>query len=163
MIAGLPEIAVRRDVLIERDLVGPVPPPTAYNPLTGKPGPAFAAAVLVGLVVLWPGGTPGHERTGVGFDRQTQQATVTKVDEVSCESVNASGGTPTGDTSTAEGSSAQQQANGTCKKATIRVDTGKDKGDKAKKGDDDGGDPCENGGKGWMNKINCALQPKPEG
>ncbi|MFF5534449.1 YibE/F family protein [Streptomyces cinerochromogenes] len=88
----------------------------------------FTAAVLVGLVVLWPGQAPSHKRTGVGFDRQTQQATVTQVVEVSCKSVNASGGTPTGDTSTAEGSSAQQQADGTCKKATIRVDTGKDKG-----------------------------------
>ncbi|MEV0554338.1 MULTISPECIES: YibE/F family protein [Streptomyces] len=88
----------------------------------------FAAAVVVGLVVLWPGGAPGHERTGVGFDRQTQQATVTKVDKVDCKSVNASGETPTGDTSTAEGSSAQQQASGSCKKATVRVDTGKDKG-----------------------------------
>ncbi|WP_328770357.1 YibE/F family protein [Streptomyces sp. NBC_00286] len=88
----------------------------------------FATAVIVGLGVLWPGGAPPHERTGVGFDRQTQQATVTKVDEVDCKSVNASGGTPTGDTSTAEGSSAQQQANGVCKKATVRVDTGKDKG-----------------------------------
>ncbi|WSJ06772.1 YibE/F family protein [Streptomyces phaeochromogenes] len=88
----------------------------------------FAAAVVVGLVVLWPGGAPGHERTGVGFDRQTQQATVTKVDKVDCKSVNASGEAPTGDTSTAEGSSAQQQASGSCKKATVRVDTGKDKG-----------------------------------
>ncbi|GHB25269.1 membrane protein [Streptomyces viridiviolaceus] len=88
----------------------------------------FAAAVVVGLAVLWPGGAPPHERTGVGFDRQTQQATVTKVVELSCASVNASGSTPTGDTSTAEGSSAVQQANGTCKRATIRVDTGKDKG-----------------------------------
>ncbi|MFD6284940.1 YibE/F family protein [Streptomyces anthocyanicus] len=88
----------------------------------------FAAAVVVGLAVLWPGGAPGHERTGVGFDRQTQQATVTKVDTVDCKSVNASGETPTGDTSTAEGSSAQQQESGTCKKATIRVDSGKDKG-----------------------------------
>src|SRR6185312_14120288 len=88
----------------------------------------FAAAVVVGLVVLWPGGAPSHERTGVGFDRQTQQATVTKVDKVSCASVNASSDAPTGDTSTAEGSSAQQQASGSCKKATIRVDTGKDKG-----------------------------------
>ncbi|GAB7102951.1 hypothetical protein JCM4814A_12650 [Streptomyces phaeofaciens JCM 4814] len=84
--------------------------------------------MLVGLVVLWPGGAPAHERTGVGFDRQTQHATVTKVVSVSCSSVNASGGTPTGDTSTAEGSSAVQQENGTCKKATIRVDTGEDKG-----------------------------------
>ncbi|MEU1872284.1 MULTISPECIES: YibE/F family protein [unclassified Streptomyces] len=88
----------------------------------------FAAAVLVGLAVLWPGGAPPHERTGVGFDRQTQQATVTKVVELSCQSVNASGGTPTGDTSTAEGSSAVQQAKGECKRATIRVDTGDDKG-----------------------------------
>ncbi|MDX2556289.1 YibE/F family protein [Streptomyces stelliscabiei] len=88
----------------------------------------FATAVVVGLVVLWPGGAPAHERTGVGFDRQTQQATVTRVEKVDCSSVNASGDTPTGDTSTAEGSSAQQQASGTCKKATIRVDTGDDKG-----------------------------------
>ncbi|MGC9498102.1 YibE/F family protein [Streptomyces sp. WG7] len=88
----------------------------------------FAAAVLVGLAVLWPGGAPPHERTGVGFDRQTQQGTVTKVVQLSCQSVNASGVPPTGDTSTAEGSSAVQQANGDCKRATIRVDSGDDKG-----------------------------------
>ncbi|MFG2476405.1 YibE/F family protein [Streptomyces fagopyri] len=88
----------------------------------------FAAAVVVGLVVLWPGGAPSHERTGVGFDRQSQQATVAKIVQVDCKSVNASGGTSTGDTSTAGGSSAQRQATGECKKATVRVDTGKDKG-----------------------------------
>ncbi|MFJ6832706.1 YibE/F family protein [Streptomyces sp. NPDC091209] len=88
----------------------------------------FAAAVAVGLVVLWPGGAPSHQRTGVGFDRQTQQATVTRIDQVDCKSVNASAETPTGDTSTAEGSSAQQQAAGECKKATVRIDTGKDTG-----------------------------------
>ncbi|MFC8517561.1 YibE/F family protein [Streptomyces sp. NPDC057257] len=88
----------------------------------------FAAAVVVGLAVLWPGGAPAHERTGVGFDRQTQQATVTKVVSVSCKSVNASSGSSTGDTSTTGDSSAKQEANGTCKKATIRVDSGKDKG-----------------------------------
>ncbi|GGX16478.1 membrane protein [Streptomyces lomondensis] len=88
----------------------------------------FAAAVLVGLAVLWPGGAPPHERTGVGFDRQTQQATVTRVVEVSCKEAGTSGVPPTGDTSTAEGSSAVQQENGTCKRATIRVDSGKDKG-----------------------------------
>ncbi|WP_079129027.1 YibE/F family protein [Streptomyces qaidamensis] len=88
----------------------------------------FAAAVLVGLVVLWPGGAPAHERTGVGFDRQTQDATVTKVVEVSCKEAGASGVPPTGDTSTAEGSSAVQQEEGTCKRATIRVDSGDDKG-----------------------------------
>jgi uncharacterized membrane protein len=85
-------------------------------------------AVVVGMVVLWPGGAPSHKRTGVGFDRQTQQATVTKVVSVSCASVNASGGGSTGDTSTAEGSSAAQEAAGTCKKATVTVGTGKDKG-----------------------------------
>ncbi|MGW2490128.1 YibE/F family protein [Streptomyces sp. NPDC001606] len=88
----------------------------------------FTAAVVVGLVVLWPGGAPSHKRSGVGFDRQTQQATVTRVVEVSCRSVNASGETPTGDTSTAEGTSAVQEAGGSCKKATVRVDTGKDQG-----------------------------------
>ncbi|CAM5554451.1 YibE/F family protein OS=Streptomyces alboniger OX=132473 GN=CP975_17435 PE=4 SV=1 [Streptomyces alboniger] len=88
----------------------------------------FTVAVLVGLVVLWPGGAPSHKRTGVGFDQQRQDATVARVVEVSCASVNASGETPTGDTSTAEGNSAVQEAGGTCKEATIRVDTGKDKG-----------------------------------
>ncbi|UXY28635.1 YibE/F family protein [Streptomyces sp. HUAS TT20] len=88
----------------------------------------FTAAVVVGLVVLWPGGAPPHQRTGVGFDRQTQQATVTVVVEVSCKSVNASGQAPTGDTPTARDNSAQKEENSTCKKATIQVDTGKDKG-----------------------------------
>ncbi|MFB7242524.1 hypothetical protein CW362_33800 [Streptomyces populi] len=88
----------------------------------------FAAAVAVGLVVLWPGGAPAHERTGVGFDRQTQQATVTKIDQVDCKSVNASSGTPAGGTSAAGGSTAQRRAAGECKKATVRIDTGKDKG-----------------------------------
>ncbi|MET8134789.1 YibE/F family protein [Streptomyces sp. NPDC005251] len=88
----------------------------------------FAAAVAVGLVVLWPGGAASHQRTGVGFDRQTQQATVTRIDQVDCKSVNASAETPAGDTSTAEGSSAQKRAAGECKKATVRIDTGKDKG-----------------------------------
>ena len=84
--------------------------------------------MLVGLAVLWPGGAPSHERTGVGFDRQTQEATVTEVVGVSCKEAGASGVPPTGDTSTAEGSSAVQQEKGTCKRATIRVDSGDDKG-----------------------------------
>ncbi|MFJ9345123.1 YibE/F family protein [Streptomyces sp. NPDC101237] len=88
----------------------------------------FTAAVVVGLVVLWPGGAPPHERTGVGFDRQTQQATVTKVVPVSCKSVNASGGGSTADTSTGEGGSARPEEDGNCKKATVRVGTGKDTG-----------------------------------
>ncbi|MFD5817131.1 YibE/F family protein [Streptomyces sp. NPDC127038] len=88
----------------------------------------FAAAVVVGLVVLWPGGAPAHERTGVGFDRQTQQATVTKIDQVDCKSVNASSAGSLGDTSGTGGSAARRGTAGDCKKATVRVDTGKDKG-----------------------------------
>ncbi|MEU6481301.1 YibE/F family protein [Streptomyces sp. NPDC047017] len=88
----------------------------------------FAAAVVVGLVVLWPGGAPAHTRTGVGFDRQTQQATVTRVTEVSCTSVNASGGAPADATPAAPGSAGPARPSGTCKKATVRVGTGKDKG-----------------------------------
>ncbi|GEJ99570.1 YibE/F family protein [Streptomyces sp. ATE26] len=88
----------------------------------------FTAAVVVGLVVLWPGGAPPHERTGVGFDRQTQQATVAQVVELNCKSVNASGGTAVGGTSPPGDGSAQHEAKGPCRKATIRVDTGKDRG-----------------------------------
>ncbi len=88
----------------------------------------FAVAVFVGLAVLWPGGAPDHERTGVGFDRQTQQGKVVRVEKVDCEDVNASQVPPTGDTSTPEGSSAQQRATGDCDRATIEVTTGEDKG-----------------------------------
>ncbi|MFH8339591.1 YibE/F family protein [Streptomyces sp. AM6-12] len=86
----------------------------------------FTAAVVVGLVVLWPGGAPSHKHSGVGFDRQTQQATVIRVVEVSCAPGSAGGGAPSGDAS--GGVSAGQQSGGSCKKATVRVDTGKDKG-----------------------------------
>ncbi|WP_328674381.1 YibE/F family protein [Streptomyces sp. NBC_00322] len=88
----------------------------------------FAAAVVVGLVVLWPGGTPGHERTGVGFDRQTEQGKVVRVEKVDCKDVNAAQVPPTGDTSTPEGREAVNAQQGTCKKATVKVTTGKDKG-----------------------------------
>ncbi|MEU1118983.1 MULTISPECIES: YibE/F family protein [unclassified Streptomyces] len=88
----------------------------------------FAAAVVVGLAVLWPGGTPGHERTGVGFDRQTQSAKVTKMQELPCKDLNPSQTPPNGDTSTAEGQSAQSRAAGTCKRATVEVTSGDDTG-----------------------------------
>lgn len=88
----------------------------------------FAAAVFVGMVVLWPGGAPAHERTGVGFDRQTQQGTVASIAHVDCKSVNASQVPPTGDTSTPEGREALAAQTGECKKATIEIDTGPDKG-----------------------------------
>jgi uncharacterized membrane protein len=88
----------------------------------------FATAVVVGLVVLWPGGAPGHERTGVGFDRQTEQGKVVQVDKVNCKDVNAAKVPPTGDTSTPEGREAVNAQRGSCEKATIEVTSGKDKG-----------------------------------
>lgn len=89
----------------------------------------FTVAVVAGLVVLWPGSAPAHKRTGVGFDRQSHQATVTKVVSVSCKSVNASGSASAdGGTATSEGTSSGAEEGGDCKKATIRVDTGSDKG-----------------------------------
>ncbi|MFI6285637.1 YibE/F family protein [Streptomyces sp. NPDC051018] len=88
----------------------------------------FATAVAVGLVVLWPGSAPGHERTGVGFDRQTQQGTVTRVDAVDCKDVNAAQVPPTGDTSTPQGREAVNARKGECGKATVKVTSGKDAG-----------------------------------
>lgn len=88
----------------------------------------FATAVLVGLVAFWPGGAPDHERTGVGFDRQTQSGKVVQVDSVDCADVNASQVPPTGDTSTPSGREAVNAQTGDCKKATIEVTSGDDKG-----------------------------------
>ncbi|MER5773223.1 YibE/F family protein [Streptomyces sp. NPDC002039] len=88
----------------------------------------FATAVFIGMVVLWPGGAPAHERTGVGFDRQTQQGKVVTLAQVDCKSVNASQVPPTGDTSTPEGREAQAAQTGECKKATVEVTSGPDKG-----------------------------------
>ncbi|WP_327235646.1 YibE/F family protein [Streptomyces sp. NBC_01317] len=88
----------------------------------------FAAAVVVGLVVLWPGGAPAHERSGVGFDRQTEQGRVVKLQPVDCKDVNASQVPSTGDTSTPEGREAERAETGQCKKATVEVTSGKEKG-----------------------------------
>ncbi|MGW1731312.1 YibE/F family protein [Streptomyces sp. NPDC001999] len=88
----------------------------------------FATAVVVGLVVLWPGGAPAHKRTGVGFDRQTQQATVVNVDKVDCKDVNAAQTPVTGDTTTPSGNATPGQESGLCEKATIKVTTGHEKG-----------------------------------
>ncbi|MCX5227395.1 YibE/F family protein [Streptomyces sp. NPDC006553] len=88
----------------------------------------FATAVVVGLVVLWPGGTPPHERTGVGFDRQTEQGKVVAVQHVDCASVNAGQVPPTGDTSTPTGREAVNAQQGECAKATIEVTSGPEKG-----------------------------------
>ncbi|MER7808000.1 YibE/F family protein [Streptomyces sp900116325] len=88
----------------------------------------FATAVVVGLVVLWPGGAPAHERTGVGFDRQTQQATVVNVEKVDCKDVNAAQTPAGGNTPTPSGNATPGRQPGLCEKATIEVTTGHDKG-----------------------------------
>ncbi|WP_330239567.1 YibE/F family protein [Streptomyces sp. NBC_00525] len=86
----------------------------------------FAAAVLVGLVALWPGSAPAHERTGVGFDRQTQQGKVVSVVRIDCQDVNASqlpvdaGTTPPGER--------PATGRGLCGKATVEVTSGPDEG-----------------------------------
>ncbi|MEV6314224.1 YibE/F family protein [Streptomyces sp. NPDC051776] len=88
----------------------------------------FAAAVLAGLIVLWPGGVPEHERSGLGFDRQTESGRVVKVEEVDCREVNARPQQPP----PADGSQRQpgggQTARGTCKRATVEVTSGRDAG-----------------------------------
>ncbi|MER7844083.1 YibE/F family protein [Kitasatospora sp. NPDC096077] len=69
----------------------------------------FAAAVVVGLAVLWPGGVPNHQHTGVGFDQQIQHGRVTKVEELPCADLNP------GD-------------QGTCRQDTVEVTDGPDRG-----------------------------------
>ncbi|WP_442817313.1 YibE/F family protein [Streptomyces sp. NBC_01216] len=88
----------------------------------------FASAVVVGLVVLWPGGAPAHERTGVGFDRQTEQGRVVSVERIDCKDVNAAQVPPTGDTSTPQRRDAVGARQEACEKATIEVTTGADEG-----------------------------------
>ncbi|HEY9369868.1 YibE/F family protein [Streptomyces sp.] len=88
----------------------------------------FATAVLVGLVVLWPGGAPSHERTGVGFDRQTEQGKVVAVQQIDCADVNAAQVPPTGDTTTPQGREAVKGQQGQCAKATVEVTSGPEKG-----------------------------------
>ncbi|MFC7217116.1 YibE/F family protein [Streptomyces polyrhachis] len=78
----------------------------------------FALLVLAGLLALWPDDPGGHDRSGVGFDTQRQQARVTRVEEVDCAEVNAQSGKPP-----AKGGRPE-----TCERATVEVTTGSDKG-----------------------------------
>ncbi|ANW19295.1 hypothetical protein BB341_14235 [Streptomyces clavuligerus] len=88
----------------------------------------FAAAVAVGLFALWPGSAPAHERTGVGFDRQTESAVVVSVERIDCAKVNAGRVPPTGDTSTPQGREAVTSQQGSCAAARIEVTSGENKG-----------------------------------
>ncbi|MGY5137187.1 YibE/F family protein [Streptomyces nigrescens] len=87
----------------------------------------FAAAVVVGLVVLWPGGAPSHKPSGVGFDQPTERATVVKVEQVNCAEVHAEQQPqPTSPQGQPPGGGAAKGKD--CQQATIKVTTGKDAG-----------------------------------
>lgn len=92
----------------------------------------FAVAVLAGLVVLWPGGTPEGEdgQSGLGYDRQTFGARVTAVEEVNCQDVGAAQQPPGGGGPGAAGTAPPEgrPAGGTCLRATVEVTEGKDAG-----------------------------------
>ncbi len=88
----------------------------------------FAAAVAVGLMVLWPGGAPAHERTGVGFDRQTQQAKVVNIGKIDCKDVNAAQLPVDGATPPAKDPAVGDGGDALCKKATVEVTSGEDEG-----------------------------------
>ncbi|WFB08426.1 YibE/F family protein [Streptomyces sp. LX-29] len=92
----------------------------------------FTAAVVVGLVVLWPGGAPegkGGERSGLGFDQQTVSGRVVKVEEVKCADVNAQPqAPPPGEPGQPAQGEPPAERDDLCKRATIEVTSGKDKG-----------------------------------
>ncbi|MFF3563888.1 YibE/F family protein [Streptomyces sp. NPDC002574] len=110
---------------------GPVPPVSRHlRKVIAAVLIPFVAAVVVGLVVLWPNGVPAHKRTGVGFDQQTQSGRVVRVENVKCADVNAEPNNPGGPGATPSGgpSPAPSAAPSICERATIRVTSGKDTG-----------------------------------
>jgi uncharacterized membrane protein len=105
---------------------GPVPPVSKHlRKVIAAVLVPFAAAVVTGLIMLWPGGVPPHARTGVGFDQQTQSGLVTKMVNVSCNSVIAATGSGSASLPAAAPSPSSSNA---CQKATIEVTSGPDKG-----------------------------------
>ncbi|MFF8786591.1 YibE/F family protein [Streptomyces sp. NPDC015125] len=87
----------------------------------------FAAAVAVGLVVLWPGGAPPHKPSGVGFDQPTEQARVIKVAEVNCADVHAEQ-QPQPPSPTGQPPAGGRAKGEPCQQATIKVTTGENAG-----------------------------------
>nr|WP_229698343.1 YibE/F family protein [Wenjunlia tyrosinilytica] len=91
----------------------------------------FAAAVVAGLIVLWPGGAPAHPHTGVGFDQETQSGRVVTVEEKPCQELGAGTGSEQQGATPGQtpGPSPTSKADsGTCVRATIKVTSGKDRG-----------------------------------
>ncbi|MFE0374061.1 YibE/F family protein [Streptomyces inhibens] len=87
----------------------------------------FAAAVTVGLIVLWPGGAPSHKPSGVGFDQPTEQARVIKVVEVNCADVHAEQ-QPQPPSPTGQPPAGGAAKGKPCQQATIKVTTGENAG-----------------------------------
>lgn len=83
----------------------------------------FAVAVVTGLIVLWPGGAPPHQHTGLGLDQKTESGRVVKIEEFTCPK---SGGQPPQQQQAPPGAPPADQ--GPCEKATIEVTSGPDKG-----------------------------------
>ncbi|MEU4209878.1 YibE/F family protein [Streptomyces sp. NPDC026206] len=83
----------------------------------------FAVAVVTGLIVLWPGGAPPHQPTGLGLDQKTESGRVVKIEEFDCPKP---GGRPPQQQQAPPG--APPPAEGPCEKATIEVASGPDKG-----------------------------------
>ncbi|MBT2382819.1 YibE/F family protein [Streptomyces sp. ISL-11] len=83
----------------------------------------FAVAVLAGLVVLWPGGPPPHQHSGLGLDQQTRSGRVVKIEEQDCARA---GAQPQQPQPAEPGAPARPQ--GPCEKTEIEVTSGPDKG-----------------------------------
>ncbi|MEV5509148.1 YibE/F family protein [Streptomyces orinoci] len=128
----------------------PAPPPPAHSPAhehTHAPGhshahahgPAapvsahlrkviaavlipFALAVATGLVVLWPGGAPPHQHSGVGLDQQTRAGRVVGVQRADCAALGAQPAAPP------QGQGQPAPVQGPCEKTTVEVASGPDQG-----------------------------------
>ncbi|MBH1933232.1 YibE/F family protein [Streptomyces sp. AV19] len=85
----------------------------------------FAAAVAVGLVVLWPGGAPPHQHTGIGLDQRTESGRVVKMEETDCGKAGAGQAGPQGQQGSTDPAAAEQ---GPCRSAVVEVTSGPDKG-----------------------------------
>ncbi|GGX92504.1 membrane protein [Streptomyces hiroshimensis] len=89
----------------------------------------FAAAVLTGLVVLWPGGAPPHEHSGLGLDQKTESGRVVKIEEVDCTKAGAQPQQqPPGQQGGPDGAGGPAKPKGPCEKSEIEVTSGPDKG-----------------------------------
>jgi len=105
----------------------------------------FAAAVVIGLITMWPGDAPPHQRSGLGFDQQTHDGRVTRYEELSCaladaeifgEALDGPARTPTGESPpdppenspTTAGGPGPDGDDGICHRASITVTEGPDRG-----------------------------------